>query len=395
MPPSVFVFVVSVTVVVALGVVLSATAAAWRLPGLLEVGRGRARSAVDSGVPYVGRAVTAAVLALAGFAITLVIGYFLGQLAHALETSVDVPLFEWFRSRQLHGSWSDAWNIVTKMGNRAQTQRITIIGAVLLAVLWRRRGWWIPFVALPIGYLFEKFGQQLLAAVVHRGHPPTTLGTYPSGGCARVMVVYGLLIFLVLRWKRVSCRGWVAGWSFLALLVTVEVYSRTYLLKHWFTDGVGGVLFGGLVLCLMIGAASVLDRAAQPSSPAVGDTTPQPESAVAGGGTRRDRCRWPAARHVSSNHPRWRPRHVNIASIAALAGVSQQVAAHRRRGTSDDRAPGHRGTVRRGLVKLLVDEVSRVSGGTGAERSAVRAGHLLRDGVAPWATPTLSAEATP
>ncbi|WP_295700560.1 phosphatase PAP2 family protein [Lapillicoccus sp.] len=279
MAPSVAVLIASMAAVLILGGVLVATAPSWRVPRALETGRSRLGSAVDSVVPHVGRGATAAGVALAGFALTLVIGWFLGKLAHALEPSVDVPVFEWFRTRQLPGSWTDAWNVLTKMGNRAQTQRIAVVGAVLLAVLWRRRGWWTPFLALPLGYLLEKFGQMLLAATVHRGHPPTTLGTYPSGGCARLVVVYGLVIFLVLRWKRVSRRGWVAGWTLLSLLTVLEGYSRTYLLKHWFTDVVGGVIYGGLILGLMVGAVCVLDRVAVDAPPTALDT-PQPSAAA-------------------------------------------------------------------------------------------------------------------
>jgi hypothetical protein len=35
--------------------------------------------------------------------------------------------------------------------------------------------------------------------VVRRGHPPTTFGTYPRGGCARVLIVDGLILFMFER----------------------------------------------------------------------------------------------------------------------------------------------------------------------------------------------------
>lgn len=281
MAPSVFVLVVSVTFVVALGVVLTATAPSWRVPRLLQAGRDRALAAVDAGVPHVGRVVVAVTVALAGFGLTLIVGWFLGKLAHQLEPSVDVPLFHWFQDRQLPGPWTHAWNALTKLGNRRQTQEIAVVGAVLLAVLWRRRGWWIPFFVLPAGYMFEKFGQMLLAATVHRGHPPTTLGTYPSGGTARLMVVYGLAIFLLLRWKHVSRRGWVAGWSLLTFLVTLEGYSRTYLLKHWFTDVVGGVIYGALILGAVIAGVCILDRKVRRPRTEALDGLQRPEPAAA------------------------------------------------------------------------------------------------------------------
>lgn len=223
-------------------------------------GRRRVSRAVEGAVPYVGRGSLALTVALAGFAATLIVMYFLGKVAHALEPSVDVPMFLWFQERQIDGSWHAVWESLTKMGNKAQSQRVLVLATFLLALAWRRRGFWVPLFALPIGYLFEQFGQKLISGLVDRGHPPTSLGTWPSGGCARLTIVGGLIIFLLFSLLNVSRRGWVAGWSLLALLVTIEAYSRTYLLKHWFTDVVGGVLYGVMLLVFMIFAIQILDR---------------------------------------------------------------------------------------------------------------------------------------
>lgn len=267
MSGAITVAVVTIAVVAVLSAAAIITAPRWTEPTWLVHGRRRVSLAVDGSVPYLGRISLALTVALSGFAVTLIIMYFLGKFAHALEPSVDVPVFNWFQERQIVGSWHSVWETLTKMGNRAQTQRIVVVGALVLAVAWRRRGFWIPLFALPVGYLFEKFGQMLVSRLVDRGHPPTTLGTWPSGGCARLMIVYGLVIFFVLSWRNVSRRGWVAGWSLLALLVTIESYSRTYLLKHWFTDVVGGVIYGALLLAFMIAAVKVLDRRRIPLRP--------------------------------------------------------------------------------------------------------------------------------
>lgn len=230
--------------------------AAWA-----KVGR-----AADGAVEHVGRIGTAAVAILAGWAWAIVTCWVLGLLAHRLETSVDRPVFDWFAARQNHG-WTQIWLQLTQLGNRPQTQALTVLGAVVFALLARRGRWWIPLTVLPTAYLMEKFGGQILKLVVHRGHPPTTLGTWVSGGCARLIVVYGLVIFLGLRWRRVqSRRVKVAGWSALAFLAAVEAYSRTYLLQHWVTDVAGGLVFGTMVLVVAILAIQVLDRP-HPRSP--------------------------------------------------------------------------------------------------------------------------------
>ena len=37
----------------------------------------------------------------------------------------------------------------------------------------------------------EKYGGIIIKKVVNRGHPPTTHGTWVSGGCARLLIVSG------------------------------------------------------------------------------------------------------------------------------------------------------------------------------------------------------------
>ena len=51
----------------------------------------------------------------------------------------------------------------------------------------------------------------------------------------------------------------MAGYSLLAFLAAVEAYSRTYLLKHWITDVVGGLLFGTGLLLIATLAFAILD----------------------------------------------------------------------------------------------------------------------------------------
>jgi len=260
--PSVTAAVVSVSAVALLGVWVTVAGPRMAAPSWYVRAGSRVRSAVDGCVSSVGRVATSAVVILAGFAATILSCYALGKGAHALENVLDWPVFAWFRARQLPGAWTDAWTILTQMGNRSRTQPLTLAAALVLAVLWARTGrrWLVPLLLLPIGYLFEKYGQMFLKLAVHRGHPPTTLGTWPSGGCARLVVVFGLVIYLALRWKGASRRTWLGSWTVLALLAAIEAYSRTYLLKHWVTDVLGGLVYGSMVLAVMVATVAVLDR---------------------------------------------------------------------------------------------------------------------------------------
>lgn len=240
-----------------------------------RVGR-RLSAAADAGVRELGRPVAAAVVLAAGVAVTVGSCWMLGRLAGWLQGSVDVPVFRWFEHRQAGGWWLRLNSLLTQMGNGTETQLLAVVGAIVFAVGCRKRRWWAPFLILPVGYLCERFGAQLLREVVHRGHPPTTLGTWPSGGCARLILILGLAIFLYVRWRRPSRRVVVGLWSVLAVLASIEAYTRVYLLKHWLTDAIGGLIYGTMLLLTLILTFSVLDRDSEltASSELAGTGTP-------------------------------------------------------------------------------------------------------------------------
>jgi hypothetical protein len=277
--------VVALVVVATLGAVATATAPSW-LPRRVERVRvGRVAAASTQLRAALGALAAAVATALAGAGLILFVMWPLGELAHALEPHFDVPLFEWFQSRQVGGTWSHVWRTLTNIGSLDLTQALTAVAAVVFAVLFARRGWWVPPLVIGGGYLMEKFLQQALKVVVDRGHPPTTLGSYPSGGCARVIVVYGLIVFFALRWARVrSHRLWTLGAAVVALAATAQAYARTYNLEHWFSDVLGGLLFGLLLLATLVTAALT----ARPLEPATAvrtspkkrgqDTPENPES---------------------------------------------------------------------------------------------------------------------
>ncbi len=251
--------VVALAAVALLGGALVAIAPRLRTPDWLRGLSQRAQGVVSVSSAELGRVVTAVLTLLAGSGAIIVLLWTLGWPVKIFESRVDHPIFAWFQDRQDAG-WSSIWRVITNIGGLNLTQATTVIAAIGLAVLYAKRRWWVPLVIMPVAYGLEKTLQDLLLLVVDRGHPPTTLGSYPSGGCARVIVVYGLIVFFLLRRFDAGPRIVALGISVVAFAETLQAYARLYNLEHWSTDVLAGVVFGVLLISTCIGAALVLDR---------------------------------------------------------------------------------------------------------------------------------------
>jgi len=168
-----------------------------------------------------------------------------------------------------HAHWlHSAMNVLTKMSNNRETQVVGAIAMAVLTIAWvrHRRGIAIltPAVLILAAYEIEHQLQHTLKLLAARTGPvPAGLGAFPSGGCARIICVYGLIIYLVLRrFDLTRTKIAVAAWTVLAAASFTEAFSRLYLGKHWVSDIVGGVVFGAVLLAVLIAAAKMLDRPA-------------------------------------------------------------------------------------------------------------------------------------
>lgn len=239
---------------VALGVAAGATTyrCGWTMP------RGGPASWGRSAAVRLG-AVPAAIAIFAGGAVaTWVLTLPVGLLAKALQGPVDDPAYRFTRAR-VHASRFTALNEkLTVTGNNSEVQLLCLFAVLVLACAYGRR-WWMPIVLTVAMFYLERYTQRSLAKAVHRGHPPTTLGTFPSGGVARLICVYGLLIVLALLLAPQITHAFRVGiYTGLATAAVIEGYTRWYLAKHWITDALGGLVFGYLLLAVGTATAAAL-----------------------------------------------------------------------------------------------------------------------------------------
>jgi membrane-associated phospholipid phosphatase len=232
--------------------------------------------------------VSGTLLALAaGAGVIIAIGWPIGYGARKF-TRYDHKVYNWVLPRS-HTHWlHSSMSTLTKMSNNRETQVVCAIFMVVLTAWWFRHrrglGVLIPAALILAAYEIEHQLQHVLKVLAARTGPvPAGVGAYPSGGVARLISVYGLIIYLVLRRTKLTRTKWAVGaWSVLALAVYTEAYSRLYLGKHWISDIVGGLVFGGLLLVLFIAMTKLLDEPDPGPGPEPDDTSGTPKRIFAG-----------------------------------------------------------------------------------------------------------------
>ncbi len=196
-------------------------------------------------------------IAVAGTVVVFGLMWALGQIVVYHGLAIDKPIFTWMIHHQVH-LLAALVKRLTKVGNTWTCWGAAFAAAVCLAATWRTKKW-LPPVVLAALVVIDHLTTLALRHTFHRLGPPTSpLGTYPSGGCDRVIVFYGLIAYLL--WREFSGQRrsavWLAGG--VAALGFNEAYSRVYLSLHWTTDAVSGLLYGTLLLAVFVTAVHLV-----------------------------------------------------------------------------------------------------------------------------------------
>ena len=189
--------------------------------------------------------------------LVLVITWLLGLVVLHAGPPIDKPFYTWTQAHRIH-PWTSLMARLTKIGDSQPTWAAAGTAGACLAVAGRRMRW-LPPLALVTLVVGQKLVVHVIHHLVHRvGPPDSPYGVFPSGGCARAVVVYGLIAYLL--WREFSGRRATAIWAAAAVaaLGFNEAYSRVYLGLHWFTDALSGLLYGGLLLAGFITATRLV-----------------------------------------------------------------------------------------------------------------------------------------
>lgn len=203
------------------------------------------------------------VLVFAGAVVVYGVMALLGLLVVHHGLAIDRPAYTWMTHNWVH-SMVALQNRLTKIGNTWTVWGAGVAAAVCLSVTWRTRRW-LPPVVFAVCIFVDHYTTLALRHTFHRlGPPDSPLGTYPSGGCDRVILFGGLIAYLL--WREFSGQRKTAFWSgaAVAALGFNEAYSRFYLTLHWLTDALSGLLYGALLLAVFVAAVRLIAGPAAP-----------------------------------------------------------------------------------------------------------------------------------
>jgi hypothetical protein len=171
--------------------------------------------------------------------------------------AIDEPVYRWINDNQVR-PWAAVLDRLNKVGNTWTTWGAAGAAAACLGVAWQRDKW-LPPAALGSAIVVDHYATLALRHRFNRLGPPSSpLGTYPAGGPDRVVLFYGLIAHMLWREFSGSKRGKICAVGSVTALAFHQAYCREYLSKHWFTDILSGLLYGGVLLAPFIAAVRLI-----------------------------------------------------------------------------------------------------------------------------------------
>jgi membrane-associated phospholipid phosphatase len=194
----------------------------------------------------------ASALATAGFLAAVFVAFTL----LALEPLMAIDAY--FNLDPPPSAWLPVLHVLDRVGQRAVCLPIL---AVVVWLCWRQSRSWRPAVLAAAAVFTLNLVVLVLKVGLGRGQPALAdpsffIGgmAYPSGHTANIVLVYGLAVYLLGRYRGVSRRAYAAMWGIVAALSVLMVVVSMTLNWHWFADLVAGLLVGGMVLELAVAA---------------------------------------------------------------------------------------------------------------------------------------------
>jgi undecaprenyl-diphosphatase len=165
----------------------------------------------------------------------------------ALLLTWDEPIQKAVESRR-----GDEWNSLFFAASRlGSTVFVLALGALLALIAWRRCR--AVSIAVVVATLVRPGIEWFIKALVERGRPDfgrMVTGTgysFPSGHVMAAVALWGLLPVIVGLYTN-SRKVWWASVAVAGTIISLIAASRVYLGVHWFSDVVGGLLFGSFFL---------------------------------------------------------------------------------------------------------------------------------------------------
>ena len=199
-------------------------------------------------------------LALAGFLGLVFVGFTL------LAMGPLIALDAYFNLDPPPESWVPGLHVLDRIGQRAVCLPLL---AVVTFLCCRRQESVRPAVVAVAAVFTLNLTVLILKLLLGRGQPGPAdpsffVGgmAYPSGHTANIVLVYGLAVYLLGRYRQVGRRLLVLMWGMVGLLSLMMVLTSLTLNWHWFADLIAGLLVGGMVLELTVAVDAAVPRTA-------------------------------------------------------------------------------------------------------------------------------------